>query len=84
MCVLGGSVSGAFRHDRAITRPGGDTLCESLCGVLSNTNNCAVKPLFSELLGKVWQKVKDKREFGRGDEKREREGEREVLSWRSN
>lgn len=45
------------------------TLCGSLYGTLSETNNSAVKPLFSSLLWKVWQKAEDKREHGRRKER---------------
>lgn len=74
-CVCGRA--GRFpgpRHDRAITRPGGDAHCGSFHGALSNTNNCAVKPLFSALLRKVCQLAESEtqtgaREGGRGKER---------------
>jgi len=44
--------------------PGLKEMCASLHGVLSNTNNSAVKPLYSVKLREVWQKVKEERKSG--------------------
>lgn len=51
-----------------------ETQCGSFHGVLSNTSNCAVKPLFSALLRKVCQLAESERrrgarEGGRGKER---------------
>lgn len=59
----GGSVRRAFRHDRAISRPS-ETQCGSFHVGLSNTSNCAVKPLFSVLLRKVCQLAESERRRG--------------------
>lgn len=75
----------AFRHDRVITRPG-ETQCGSLHVGLSNTSNCAVKPLFSVLLGKVYQLAETERSvcvWGGGAAGGE-ELQIEVLSWSCN
>lgn len=79
VCVCGRAgrfPGGFFRHDRAITtRPVGDTQCGSSHVVLSNTNNCAVKPLFSVLLRKVCQLAESERRRGaqEGEEGERRE-----------
>lgn len=52
---------GLFRHDRAISMADGETQCGSFHVLLSNTNNCAVKPLFSVLLRKVCQLAESER-----------------------
>lgn len=65
VCVWSSGRAGRFpgpRHDRAITRPRGDAHCGSFHGVLSNTNNCAVKPLFFALLRKVCQLAESERQ----------------------
>lgn len=84
VCVCGraGRVSKSFLVTIEQSAGPVETRCGSFHVVLSNTSNCAVKPLFSALLRKVCQLA----ESGRGA----REGERrkqiqsEALSWRSN
>lgn len=47
-----------------------DTRCGSFNVALSNTNNCAVKPLFSELLRKVSELAESER--GKGGRAKDR------------
>lgn len=77
MCVVGWvGLQSFFRHDRAITRPS-ETQCGSFHVGLSNTSNCAVKPLFSVLLRKVCQLAESERRRGAREGVRGKEIRRE-------